>query len=118
MTVRTAIVLAGGFAGAMAVLIGHALVTGAFWQEGSLLLSLAWGRVTLADLYVGFGLFSGWVLFRERHVGRALVFVVLTLSLGNLFTCIYVLIALLGSRGDWAKFWLGHRSERGTGEAP
>ena len=95
----------------MGVLIGRALIDGSFWQEGSVLFGLAWGKVTLADLYAGFALFSGWVIFRERHWGRALVFVLLVMTLGNAFTCLYVLTALLRSRGSWKRFWLGHRSE-------
>lgn len=112
---RTAIVLAALGAAAMGVLIGRALIDGSFWQEGSVLFALAWGKVTLADLYVGFGLFSGWVIFREQQLGRALVFVGLVMTLGNAFTCVYVVAALVRSRGNWSRFWLGHRSEQGGG---
>lgn len=112
---RTAIVLAALGTLAMGVLIGRALINGSFWQEGSVLVALAWGKVTLADLYVGFALFSGWVISRERRLGSALVFVALVMTLGNAFTCVYVLTALVRSRGNWARFWLGHRSERGGG---
>lgn len=108
---RAAIVLAGLAALGMFVLIGRAVADGSFWEEGSILFALAWGKVTLADLYVGFGLFSGWVIFREKHLARALSFVVLVLTLGNAFTSVYVLVALLRSRGSWTRFWLGHRSE-------
>ena len=108
---RAAIVLAALAALGMFALIGRALVEGSFGAEGSILFALAWGKVTLADLYVGFALFSGWVVFREKHLGRALAFVVLVLMLGNAFTAVYVLVALLRSRGSWARFWLGHRSE-------
>lgn len=109
---RAAIVLAALAALGMVVLIGRALAEGSFWQEGSVLFALVWGKVTLADLYVGFALFSGWVIFREKHLATALAFVVLVLTLGNAFTAAYVLVALLRSRGSWARFWLGHRSER------
>lgn len=110
---RVAMVLAGLGAAAMALLIGRALIDGSFSQEGSVLFALLWGKVTLGDLYVGFALFSGWVIFRERHLGRALVFVALVMTLGNAFTCIYVLAALLRSRRSWARFWLGYRAEQG-----
>jgi hypothetical protein len=108
---RLAIALAALGAACMAVLIGDALLEGHFGPEGSILFALAWGKVTLADLYVGFGLFSAWVLFRERHTARALGFVLLVLTLGNLFTCLYVLVALVRSQGSWPRFWLGHRHE-------
>jgi len=36
------------------------------------------------------------------------------MTLGNVFASLYVLIALLRSRGNWARFWLGHRcAEKG-----
>ena len=108
---RAAIVLAAIGAAVMFVLIAWALIDGHFGPESSVLFALVWGKVTLADLYTGFALFSGWVIFREQHLSRAIVFVALVMTLGNAFTCVYVLAALLRSRGDWARFWLGHRSE-------
>jgi hypothetical protein len=107
---RTAIVLSGAAAALMFVLIARALLVGSFGQEGSLLMSLEWGKVALADLYVGFALFSCWVLFREASRPRALAIVVLVMTLGNAFAALYVLVALVRSRGDWTRFWLGDRS--------
>lgn len=107
---RAAIAVAAALALAMFVLIGRAGVDGSFWQEGSVLFALAWGKVTLADLYAGFALFSGWIVFREKHLAAALACVVLVLTLGNAFTSVYVVVALVRSRGSWARFWLGHRS--------
>ena len=106
---RAAIALTALAAVAMLALIGRALVAGSFGNEGGILLALAWGQVTLADLYVGFGLFSGWVIFREASLARALVFVGLVMTLGNAFTALYVLVALLRSGGSWRAFWLGRR---------
>jgi hypothetical protein len=108
---RAAIVLAAIGAAVMVAAIVCALIDGHFGPEGSALFALIWGKVTLADLYTGFALFSGWVIFREQHLSRALVFVALVMTLGNAFTCVYVLAALLRSRGDWARFWLGYRSK-------
>ena len=110
---RAARILAGLGAVLMFALIGRAVAVGSFWEEGSVLFALAWGKVTLADLYVGFALFSGWVIFREQSTARALAFVALAMSLGNAFTTIYVLVALFTSRGSWPRFWLGHRSFEG-----
>jgi hypothetical protein len=45
------------------------------------------------------------------------VVVALVMTLGNAFAALYVLVALLRSRGDWTRFWLGDRSvmpRRGT----
>jgi hypothetical protein len=110
---RAAMILAGLGAVVMFALIARAVYVGSFWEEGSVLFALAWGKVTLADLYVGFALFSGWVIFREQSQARALAFVALTMSLGNAFTAAYVLVALVTSRGSWARFWLGYRSFEG-----
>lgn len=112
---RAAIVLSGLFAAVMFALIARALVVGSFWQEGSVLFALAWGQVTLADLYVGFALFSGWVIFREASTVRALAFVGLVMSLGNAFAAVYVFVTLLKSHGSWSRFWLGHRFREGGG---
>jgi hypothetical protein len=106
---RLAILLSAVFAGVMLALITRAFVLGSFWQEGGALTALSWGKVTLADLYVGFALFSGWVIFREASALRALAFVALVMILGNAFAAVYVLVALLRSRGNWSRFWFGHR---------
>jgi hypothetical protein len=107
---RLAILLSALFAAVMLALIARASLLGRFWQEGGVLVALAWGKVTLADLYVGFALFSGWVVFREASALRAIGFMALVMTLGNAFAAVYVLIALLRSRGNWSRFWLGHRS--------
>jgi hypothetical protein len=112
---RLAILLSAVFAAMMFALIAQAFFVGSFWQEGSALMALAWGKVTMADLYVGFALFSGWVIFREASPLRALAFVTLVMTLGNAFAAVYVLVALLRSRGDWSRFWLGHRSAKQGG---
>ncbi len=97
----------------MFALIARALVVGSFWQEGSVLFALARGKVTLADLYVGFALFSGWVMSREASMVSAFAFIALVMTLGNAFAALYVFVALLKSRGSWSRFWLGHRSREG-----
>lgn len=95
--------------------IGWAIAVGRFWQEGSVLFALPWGRVTLVDLYLGFSLFSGWVLFREASLVRALACLALVMTLGNAFAAVYVVVALVRSRGSWSRFWLGHRFSEGKG---
>lgn len=107
---RVATILAAIAALSMFAVIAHATIYGSFWSEGSALWALAWGRVSLLDLYVGFGLFSGWVLFREASLPLALLCVVLVMTLGNAFAAAYVAVALVRSRGVSSRFWLGHRS--------
>ena len=55
---------------------------GDFSAEGALLLSMPWGIVSLVDLYVGFTLFSGWIVYRERSVLRSGGGVILWLGVG------------------------------------
>jgi hypothetical protein len=85
----------------------YGFVVGDFAAEGSLLLSLAWGKVSLIDVYVGFLLFSGWIVYREKSVTRSIIWVALMMVFGNLTACLYTLLALQESQGDWGRFWLG-----------
>lgn len=39
-----------------------------FGDEGGALLDLAWGRVTIVDLYVALALFGAWIVRREGVV--------------------------------------------------
>jgi len=38
----------------MAVMIIFSLLTGDFFEQGSILMGLVWGQIVLVDLYVGF----------------------------------------------------------------
>ena len=98
---------------AMAAVLVYAFATGDIGQEGSVLLSMPWGIVSLVDLYVGFFLFSGWIVYRERSVGRSLVWVILMMVLGFFTASLYAFIALQTSGGDWRRFWMGKRWQDG-----
>ena len=93
----------------MAAILVYGFVVGDFGGEGQVLLSMPWGIVSLVDVYIGFVLFSGWIVYRERSAVRSTIWVILVMILGNLTTGLYVLIALLSSRGDWGRFWMGNR---------
>ena len=94
---------------AMATVLIYAFASGDFNQEGSELLSMPWGIVSLVDLYVGFFLFSGWIVYRERSFARSIVWVVLVMVLGFFTASLYTFIALQTSGGEWRRFWLGRR---------
>jgi hypothetical protein len=70
---------------------------------------MPWGIVSLVDLYVGFALFAGWIIYREQSPLRAAVWTVLLMVLGFFIGSLYVLVALYTSRGDWTRFWQGER---------
>ena len=107
MRVAKAVSLIGVIA--MTSVLVYAFATGDIAQEGSVLLSMPWGVVSLVDLYVGFFLFSGWIVYRERSLGRSLVWVILMMVLGFFTASLYTFIALQTSGGDWRRFWLGKR---------
>lgn len=95
----------------MTGIIAYAFIAGDFNSEGVWLLAHPWGRVSLVDLYVGFVLFSLWIIYRERSFWRALPWVVLMMGLGNWTAALYVLVSLYRSGGDWKRFWLGRRAD-------
>jgi hypothetical protein len=94
---------------AMAAVLIYGFTVGDFAEEGKQLLSMPWGIVSLVDLYVGFILFSGWIVYRERSLWRSVVWVALMMVLGFFTASLYTLIALQRSGGDWRRFWLGRR---------
>jgi len=94
---------------AMTGILVYAFTTGNFSQEGSELLSMPWGIVSLVDLYVGFALFACWIVYRERAWLPSIVSIVLLMVLGFLTGALYTLIALQSSGGDWKRFWMGKR---------
>jgi predicted small integral membrane protein len=95
---------------AMAGIIIYAFAVGNFSEEGSVLLSMPWGIVSLVDLYTGFTLFSAWIVYREKSVLRSVVWVFFMMTLGFFTASLYTFIALQTSKGDWQRFWMGKRA--------
>ncbi len=92
---------------AMTAALIYGFIVGDFAGEGGQLLKMPWGIVSLVDLYVGFVLFCGWIVYRERSLARSVVWIVLMMVLGFWTASLYTLIALQTSGGDWHRFWLG-----------
>ena len=97
----------------MASILVYGFTVGDFGGEGQVLLSMPWGIVSLVDVYIGFILFSGWIVYREKSLVRSAVWIVLVMILGNFTASLYTLIALLTSGGDWKRFWMGRNSGDG-----
>lgn len=93
---RTIRIAAAALTIVMTITITAGFASGNFGDEGGEILDLAWGRVTLIDLYVGLVLFGGWILFRERGIA-ALPWLVGLAVLGNLAAAAYALKASLQS---------------------
>ena len=87
----------------------YGFTVGNFSAEGAKLLAMPWGIVSLVDLYVGFTLFSCWIVFREKAWLPAVVWVILMMVLGFWAGALYTFIALQTSGGDWKRFWYGNR---------
>lgn len=95
---------------AMTTALIYGFTVGDFGSDGTKLLQNPWGVVSMVDLYTGFILFSGWIVYRERSILHASVWVVLMLVLGFFTASLYVFLALFNSGGEWKKFWEGNRA--------
>jgi hypothetical protein len=108
MRIAKLIALAGLLAMTGVLIFGFTV--GNFAAEGAKLLAMPWGIVSLVDLYVGFALFSCWIVFREKAWLPSVVWVILMMVLGFWAGALYTLIALQTSGDDWKRFWFGKRS--------
>ena len=95
---------------AMTSILFLAFTRGDFFVEGGKLLAMPWGIVSLVDLYTGFTLFSGWIIYREKSLPVALLWTVAMMTLGFFAGSLYAFLALQASGGDWRKFWLGQHA--------
>ena len=108
MKIAKAVSLLGIFA--MTAVLVYGFTVGDFIEDGSQLLSSPWGIVSLVDLYVGFILFSGWIIYREKSALRSIVWVFFMMTLGFFTGALYTFIALQTSGDDWQRFWMGRRA--------
>lgn len=96
---------------AMTAVLLYGFTQGNFSVDGEALLKNPWGVVSLVDLYTGFILFSGWIVYREKNPYIALLWVVLMMVLGFFTASLYTFLALVQSNQDWKKFWMGSRNK-------
>jgi hypothetical protein len=94
---------------AMTGILIYGFTKGNFSTEGAKLMNIPWGIVSLVDLYVGFTLFSCWIVFREKDLLLSVIWVILMMILGFWAGALYTFIALQTSNGDWKRFWYGKR---------
>ena len=92
---------------AMTAVLIYGFTIGDFSGEGSQLINMPWGIVSLVDLYTGFTLFSMWILYREKSLPVAILWVIAMMTLGFFAGSLYAFINLMSSNGEWRKFWLG-----------
>jgi O-antigen/teichoic acid export membrane protein len=101
-------VLAFGAAALMIAVLTNAFVNGNFTQEGTLLFTLSWGKVSLIDLYIGFLFFGIWIYIREQNIWRFLLWFIPLLFIGNLVSAIYLIYAVYKSKREIKHLILGN----------
>lgn len=96
-----------------AILTWGLLGADSFAAEWSKLKAMSSDRTALlifADLYAGFLILAGWLIYRDGFGAKALIIIVLMLVLGNIVPLIYILFLLLNTRGDVWQTLLGRRT--------
>lgn len=111
MNMNVAKIISGLGVLAMTAALFNGFVNGDFSTDGAALLQNPWGIVSMVDLYTGFILFCGWIIYREQSVLRPIIWVVLMMVLGFFAGSLYTFLALHASKGDWKVFWMGRRTE-------
>jgi hypothetical protein len=86
-------------------------IWGNFLEEGAIITSVLWGNISLIDVYIGFLIFIAWIVYRERSVLLTIVWIIAVLVLGNLSTCLYLIIAFYQSGGNIDRFFRGRHAE-------
>lgn len=90
--------MAAAGVGAMTATILGAFSVASFTDDGASLVALAWGRVTLIDLYLALLLGWIWIAWRERSAARAAVWAAATVVTGSLALFTYLLVVSLRAR--------------------
>jgi hypothetical protein len=80
---------------AMAAAIVGGFAVASFTEDGAAIVELAWGRVTLLDIYLAFLFGWLWIAWRERSAPRAVAWLLATLVTGSLALFGYLLGASL-----------------------
>ncbi len=105
MRLAKIVTLLGAIAQGSILIYGFA--KGDFSAAGSFFFHDPWGIVSLVDVYVGFMFFSGWVIYREKSLWVALLWVAAILILGNFPAGVYAFLALNNCDDNWKRFWMG-----------
>lgn len=85
---------------AATILVG--LVAGCFWAGSKLAIwdSIKkmwpdpWFKITVFDLYTGFGLFGIFIMHREKSIVKSSIWMVLMAGLGNIASLLYLILEI------------------------
>ena len=97
-------------AAAQGGILVYGFMQGDFAAAGQFFFKDPWGIVSLVDVYVGFMFFSAWIIFREKSLLTALLWVAAIIILGNFPAGVYAFLALQNSGNSWKRFWMGARA--------
>ncbi len=92
----------------MVLMIIYSLSTNTFTTDGSILLSMAWGQMSMVDLYIGFLAVFGWICYREKETLTRVIWFILLMTTGSLATCLYIAKAFNESN-DKTEFFFGRK---------
>jgi hypothetical protein len=95
--------------GAMLAVVTTGLAAGGLASQGSVMLDLLWGRITLVDIYLAFLFGWVWIAWRERSALRAAAWLLATVVLGSLALWAYVLGAAVRAESAGALVLGPHR---------
>lgn len=92
---------------AMSVVLVYGFTTGSFFEDGGQLMQNPWGIVSLVDLYVGFVLFSVWIVYRETTWWVSVLWVALMMVFGFLTASVYLTIHAIKHKDNAKALLLG-----------
>ena len=95
-------------------MMGYVIVTGdGLAAELSKILEAAKApgvKMVLVDLYIGFLMIAGWIVYRDGFGFKAILLIAGTLTLGNIVPLLYIIWLLIRSRGDVWEMLLGRKA--------
>ena len=94
----------------MTLILAYAFVKGDSAGEGRQSLAMPWGSASLVDLYVGYFLFAAWILYRNGITLPSVLWIVATMTLGSLAICVYVLVSIRTTEGNWHIFFMSRHA--------
>ena len=65
------------------------------FQLDPLVLNEPWFKTTLVDFYFNITIISTWVLYKEAHLGRSILWIIAFVLLGSIATAFYVFLQLI-----------------------
>lgn len=88
-------ILFGGISLAMLALTIHTSIQSNLFEVWSELGAQPWMRATLWDFYFNITIISAWMVYKERHWGKSICWIIAFVLLGSIATAFYVFIQFM-----------------------